>query len=359
MSGPGHPPAAVARALGVVPRLAPDAALLLAGGVEAGPRQAGRGAGRGRPAARRGRHRRAGAAPDRAERPEAGGPGAGVDAIREAESTLKRQEADRRWQEIRAEALVPSQPAEERLAMIQDYLRDDPDSPHADEAVALAETIRQEMEARQSEQDREVVDVLARRRPTGRRRPGGPDRAGRGLPGRTAGEPARRGGPRPARRLDRPARPPLDFEEAAAFEESSPRQNFDEQIRRYRDYLVAHAEGGAFAEQAKRAIERIEQRRDLYLYRQAYDHWTAHPEDVAEVARRLRSYLAVEPRGPLRRRRRGVPRLVGPGPGDAELPGHARPGRGRPGPDASRSRAGGRTWGSRSGSTASSTGRRR
>src|SRR5262249_36298897 len=36
---------------------------------------------------------------------------------------------------------------------------------------------------------------------------------------------------------------------------------------------------------------------DLASYRQAYDHLVAHPDDVAEVARRLRDYLREQPDG--------------------------------------------------------------
>ena len=36
---------------------------------------------------------------------------------------------------------------------------------------------------------------------------------------------------------------------------------------------------------------------DAYAYRQAYDHAVAHPDDVAEIARRLREYLRDQPDG--------------------------------------------------------------
>src|SRR5262249_13439493 len=43
--------------------------------------------------------------------------------------------------------------------------------------------------------------------------------------------------------------------------------------------------------------DRILREWDLFAYRQAYDHLVAHPDDVAEVASRLREYLRDQPSG--------------------------------------------------------------
>ncbi|RUL88486.1 TRAFAC clade GTPase domain-containing protein [Tautonia sociabilis] len=217
-------------------------------------------------------------------------------AIEEAESAIRRREAERRWQEIRAEALLPSKPAEDRLEMIQQFLRDDPDTPFADQAVELASLIRKELDEQTARRDREVVDawLVDARLPD-------PDYLDLIERARTFLE-ARPDSPRAEEvrgliddwleRLDR-----RDFDRAVAFEEASPQHGFEEQIRRYRDYLHDHAEGGLYVEQAKAAISRIERRRDDYLYRQAFDHWSSHPGDLAEVARRLRDYLSSNPEG--------------------------------------------------------------
>ncbi|MEW4567928.1 hypothetical protein AB1L88_08685 [Tautonia sp. JC769] len=216
--------------------------------------------------------------------------------LEEAETTLRRREAERRWQEIRAEALIPSQSAEDRLAMIQQFLRDDPDTPFADQAVELAELIRKELDEAEARRDREIVDawLVDARLPD-------PDYLDLIERARTFLE-ARPDSPRASEvrslidewveRLDR-----RDFDRAVAFESSSPRQAFDEQIRRYQDYLRAHAEGGSYIERAKQAVDGIEQRRDEFLYRQAFDHWSSFPNDLPEVARRLRDYLESNPEG--------------------------------------------------------------
>ena len=66
-----------------------------------------------------------------------------------------------------------------------------------------------------------------------------------------------------------------------------------------------HQAGGRFISEAIEARDRILREWDTYAYRQAYDHCVAHPDDVAEVARRLRDYLRDHPDG---RYRRATPR---------------------------------------------------
>ena len=62
-------------------------------------------------------------------------------------------------------------------------------------------------------------------------------------------------------------------------------------IERFQDYLKAHQTGGRFLGEAIQAKDLILREWDVYAYRQAYDHLIAYPDDVAEVARRLRDYL--------------------------------------------------------------------
>ena len=217
-------------------------------------------------------------------------------AIRDVESTIRQREAERRWQAIRAEALLPSRSPEDRLAMIREFLGDDPDTPYAREAVDLAEAIGTELDALEVRRERDLIDalILDAKLPE-------PDYLTLIERARTFLE------DRPKSRHLAEVRglleswierlDSLDFERARSFEQTSPTQAFDEQVRRYRDYLLAHDQGGRHAEQAKAAIDRIEARRDAYLYRQAFDHWAAHPSDAAEVARRLRDYLSSNPSG--------------------------------------------------------------
>src|SRR5205807_175453 len=63
-------------------------------------------------------------------------------------------------------------------------------------------------------------------------------------------------------------------------------------IERFQDYLRAHQPGGGrFVSEATEAKDRVLREWDAYTYRLAYDHLAAHPDDFAEVARRLREYL--------------------------------------------------------------------
>jgi len=219
-----------------------------------------------------------------------------TEEILEVESEIARQEAEQRWKAIRAEALLPSLPPERRLAMIQDYLQDQPDAAHVEAAVELAGRIQEEIDAQRVEQDRERIDawLLEVRVPD-------PDYLG-------LIEEAR------AFRSERPNSPlrsevdalldewiaqldRRDFERARLYEQTAPRRNYDEMIRRYNEYLLAHTDGGAHVEEAKEAIRRIEARRDEDLYRAAYEHYVAHPKDVATVTRKLRAYLSASPDG--------------------------------------------------------------
>ncbi len=78
----------------------------------------------------------------------------------------------------------------------------------------------------------------------------------------------------------------------ASIRPSSPRR-----IERYQEYLKAHQTGGRFISEAVEAKDQILREWDNYAYRQAYDHAIAHPDDVAEVAHRLRDYLRDQPDG--------------------------------------------------------------
>src|SRR5262249_10758891 len=81
-----------------------------------------------------------------------------------------------------------------------------------------------------------------------------------------------------------------DIEKARDYSRQFPAP-FAARIERYQEYLKAHQAGGRFLSEAIEAKDRILREWDLSAYRQAYDHLVAHPDDVAEVARRLREYL--------------------------------------------------------------------
>ena len=86
------------------------------------------------------------------------------------------------------------------------------------------------------------------------------------------------------------------MEKARDYSRQFPSQ-FAARIERFQEYLKAHHAGGRFISEAMEAKDRILREWDLSAYRQAYDHLVAHPDDVAEAARRLREYLRDQPGG--------------------------------------------------------------
>ena len=87
-----------------------------------------------------------------------------------------------------------------------------------------------------------------------------------------------------------------DIERARDYSRRYP-TSFATRIERFQDYLKSHQAGGQFISEAIEARDRIFREWDSYAYRQAYDHSLAHPDDVSEVARRLREYLRDHPDG--------------------------------------------------------------
>ena len=85
-----------------------------------------------------------------------------------------------------------------------------------------------------------------------------------------------------------------DIDEARDFSRKNPTR-FASRIERFQHYLKNHETGGRFVSEAIEAKDRILGEWDVYAYRQAFDHAMAHPDDVAEVAQRLRDYLATMP----------------------------------------------------------------
>ena len=81
-----------------------------------------------------------------------------------------------------------------------------------------------------------------------------------------------------------------DINHAREFSRQHP-TSFSTRIERFQDYLRAHQNGGRYISEATEAKDRVLRDWDNYAYRLAYDHFIAHPDDVAEVARRLRDYL--------------------------------------------------------------------
>jgi hypothetical protein len=212
-----------------------------------------------------------------------------VPAIRKVEDAESRARHDERWRSVMADTRTPGDDPEAPLAALSAFLKEYPDTPHRAEALALVGSLKTEAAARRSSLERRFVDDLARAE-------GLPnvdlrdliDRARRFLDE----HPQSDWRPEVERRLEGYARTldGRDIDRARQYSKQYP-ANFATRIERYQDYLRAHQTGGRFVSEATEAKDRVLREWDVYSYRQAYDHLAAHPDDVAEVARRLRDYL--------------------------------------------------------------------
>jgi hypothetical protein len=218
-------------------------------------------------------------------------------AIRQVEAADELVKHDQRWKAVHAEAgsLSALDNPETPLAAIDAFLRDYPDTPRRADALALARSLKNEIANRRTAADREFVADLIH---------------GESLPNVTLADQVQRARQFLADHPDSSARPEvesrletylqklddLDIDQARNYSRQNP-THFATRIERYNDYLQAHSSGGRFVSEAIEAKDRILREWDAYAYRQAYDHATAHPDDVAQVAARLRDYLRDHPEG--------------------------------------------------------------
>jgi GTPase SAR1 family protein len=218
-------------------------------------------------------------------------------AIREVEQAQELARHDRRWKEVEGEArsLAAVDDPAAALAALDGFLREFPDTPRRPDALKLAQSLKQELNARRFAQDRQFVDDLAR---------------SESIPGVSLSDLIERSRQFLAEHADSPSQAEVrrrldeylrrldeqDIARARDYSRQYP-SHFAARIERYQDYLKAHQAGGRYLSEAIEAKDRILGEWDVYSYRQAYDHLAAHPDDVAEVARRLRDYQRDHPDG--------------------------------------------------------------
>ncbi len=182
------------------------------------------------------------------------------------------------------------------LATIDAFLREYPETPRRVDALALARSLKDDLAKRRTAVERQFVDDLIRSESLAHDLTRRPDRTGTPVPGRSSRECG-------ARRGEQPARDVLEAAGRARHRRSSRllaariRRDSRARIERFQHYLKNHETGGRFVSEAIEAKDRILAEWDVYAYRQAFDHAMAHPDDVAEVAQRLRDYLRDHPDG--------------------------------------------------------------
>jgi hypothetical protein len=221
----------------------------------------------------------------------------GRSALHEFEQTRARARHDARWKTVRAEAgsLAAMDDPERALAAIDGFLREFPATPHRSLALDLARSLKEELGARRFARERRLVDDLVRSETL--KNPSLPElieRARRFLADH----------PDSALRAEVEGRlqeyikrvDTLDIESARSYSRQYPAR-FAERIEHYQEYLKAHQSGGLFVREALEAKDQVLREWDDFAYRQAYEYALARPDDVADVARRLRQYLHDHPDG--------------------------------------------------------------
>jgi GTPase SAR1 family protein len=216
-------------------------------------------------------------------------------AIQRVEVARDQRRHDQTWRALKAETMLPDESPEVQLSAVRAFLREFPETPHRDEVTQLVEILNTRAAERQAARERQMVDDLARaeglpnvdlRDLIDQARQFLNDHPESGL----RGEVERRLADY-VRKLDE-----RDIERARQYSRQYA-TNFATRIDKYQDYLRAHQGGGRFISEATEAKDEILREWDLHVYRRAYDHLTAHPDDVAEVAKLFNAYLLAHPDG--------------------------------------------------------------
>jgi GTPase SAR1 family protein len=218
-------------------------------------------------------------------------------AIRKVEAAQEVVRHDERWRAVQAEAqsLVAIDDPATPLATIDAFLHSYPDTPRRAEALALARALKTELATKRTAAERRIVDDLIH---------------AESMPNVSLTDQIERARQFLADHPESTIRPEVqrhlegylerlddrDIDRARDYSRHYPTQ-FAARIERYEEYLKQHQTGGRFISEAVEAKDNILREWDTYAYRQAYDHAGAHPDDVAEVAHRLRDYLRDHPDG--------------------------------------------------------------
>ena len=216
-------------------------------------------------------------------------------AIRRVEAEEARARQEEKWRAVQSEAASSPDEPDAPLNAVRGFLREYPDSAHRAEADALLTSLRGRVESRLAGRERQVIDDLVRASTLPNANfPDLIDQARQFL----AEHPESRLRPEVDRLLDDFVKTldERDIEKARDFSRRNP-TDYARRIDRYGDYLKSHKNGGRFISEATEAKDRVLRAWDDDTYRRAHDHLVAHPNDIAEVARQLRDYVAQHPEG--------------------------------------------------------------
>ena len=218
-----------------------------------------------------------------------------VDSIEKVEQKAADARMDKRWRDLQAEAASSADRPELVLESARSFLRDFPESPRKAEVEALFQTSRAKVLDRRSAVERRLVDDLIRSaglpnadltgliERASRFLEDNPDSVYRGEVESLVSRFAQTADDR-------------DIDQARQYSRQFPSQ-FQARIDRYQAYLKVHAGGGRHIREANDAKDRVLREWDGESYRLAYEYDLSHPDDVEQVAARLRDYLQAHPEG--------------------------------------------------------------
>ncbi len=217
-------------------------------------------------------------------------------SIRVVEAARDRAAHEAAWDALRAEIAGAGDRPDSARESVRGFLRAYPGSSHRAEAQLWFDQLGERLAERQDRQDRDDLALI--RRASTLPDADLPDLIRQSQEFLARHPESRRAAE--ARTLQDALVSGLDardIEKARQFSRQHPGRNFAARIARYQGYLDAHKAGGQFIREAMESRARIAREWDAYDYRLAYDHALAHPDDVAEVARRMRAYLAEHAEG--------------------------------------------------------------
>jgi TolA-binding protein len=215
--------------------------------------------------------------------------------IRRVEKAQEQARHDERWRSLRVADVAAVDDLEAYLKGLRGFLHEFPETPHATAALDQIAKTESRLRDRLSRVERGEIDSFSRAA-------GSPGADPRGVLDQIDGflrdhaesvyrSEALELRAELIRRID-----DSDIERARSLEREQP-SNFAARRQRFQEYLKIHSTGGRHVAEALDAIERADRERETHLYRVAFDHARAHPDDVATVAAHLREYLEIYPNG--------------------------------------------------------------
>ncbi|MBI1322624.1 hypothetical protein GC170_05505 [bacterium] len=212
-----------------------------------------------------------------------------ADAIAKVEAADDLRKHDEAWKRIQADAAIPGEDVRKLRDRVVVFMRTHPESAHREQATAMLVNLSEKIARETTDRDRKRIENLAL--------------AAR-MPKADLQDVLRQARAFLEQNPDSDVRQDLeslvtdvsariderDIEAARDYSRKYP-TNFATRLERYQDYLKTHASGGKYLSEAMDAKSRILEEWDVHVYRLAYDHLIAHPDDITEVARLLRDYL--------------------------------------------------------------------